>query len=419
MFFYPQVSAVLKDVHIRNAKPKEKPYRLPDGEWLYLEIRPNRKSGKAGKKVWLLKYRQPDNRKESILTIGEYPKVSIKQARNAADDARDLLKRGIDPNTHKKNELIKQSRVAANSFEAVAREWHANNFDKWKPTNAVKILRRLELDVFPHIGERPITELEPPDILDVCRLIESRGAFESANRIKQYIAAVYRYAIVTGKARHNPASDLRGALKAYKQQHLAALSNADLPQFFRDLDADKSMVLKLAIRFTLLTFVRTEEVRGAQWSEIGWDKAVWNIPGERMKMKLPHTVPLSRQALDLLRELHPLTCDSPFLFYTQRRSVPMSENAMLQLIRRIGWKERTTVHGFRALASSNFYDAGFRSEAIEKQLAHKEPNAVKGAYNHMARFWEERVRMMQWWADFLDSQQQGARVIPIRAGVSA
>jgi hypothetical protein len=192
MFFYPQVSAVLKDVHIRNAKPKEKPYRLPDGEWLYLEIRPNRKSGKAGKKVWLLKYRQPDNRKESILTIGEYPKVSIKQARNAADDARDLLKRGIDPNTHKKNELIKQSRVAANSFEAVAREWHANNFDKWKPTNAVKILRRLELDVFPHIGERPITELEPPDILDVCRLIESRGAFESANRIKQYIAAVYR-----------------------------------------------------------------------------------------------------------------------------------------------------------------------------------------------------------------------------------
>jgi integrase len=413
------LSVLLKDVQVKNAKPKDKAYRLTAGEWLYLEVRPTRKNGLPGKKVWLMKYRQPDTRKESIFTIGEYPKITIKKASYAADEAKELLKRGIDPNTHKRNELIKQGRAAANSFEAVAREWHTNNYEKWKPTNAAKILRRFELDVFPQIGERAITELEPPDILDVCRLIESRGAYEYAGRIKQFIGAVYRFAISTGKARHNPVSDLRGALKAYKQQHHAALSNADLPQFFRDLEADKSMVLKLAIRFTLLTFVRTEEVRGAQWSEIDWEKAVWNIPGERMKMKLPHTVPLSRQALDLLRELHQLTCDSEFLFYTQRRTRCMSENAMLQLIRRIGWKDKTTVHGFRALASSNFYDAGFRSEAIEKQLAHKEPNAVKGAYNHMARFWEERVKIMQWWADFLDSQQVGARVIPIRAGVTA
>lgn len=410
---------LLKDVHARNAKPKEKAYRLTAGEWLYLEIRPNRKNGLPGKKVWLMKYRQPDTHKESIFTIGEYPKFSIKDASRAADEAKDLLKTGVDLNTHKRNERIKKSRETDNSFEVLAREWHSNNYAKWKPSNAAKILHRLETDVFPQIGARAITELEPPDILDVCRIIEARGAYDYAGRIRQFIGAVFRYAISIGKVKYNPVPDLMGALKTYKTSHHSALSNADLPQFLSDLEADKSMVLKLAVKFTMLTFVRTAEVRGALWQEIDWDNAIWHVPGERMKMKIPHDVPLSRQALDLLRELQPLTGDSEFLFYTQRRKKCMSENAMLQLIRRIGWQDRTTIHGFRALASSNFYDAGFRSEAIEKQLAHKEQNEVKAAYNHMAKFWGERVKLMQWWADFIDSQRAGGNVIPFRASMAA
>jgi len=411
---------MLKNVQILNAKSKDKPYRIPAGEWLYLEVRATRKTGAPGKKVWLLKYRQPITRKESILTIGEYPKVSIRQADHAAEDARELLKRGIDPNTSKRNEQERLKRETENAFEAIAREWHTNQYEKWKPTNAAKILRRLEVDVFPHIGKIPIATIEPPDVLAVCRRIEARiGPCEYAARIRQFIGAVFRFAIATGRAKYNPAPDLIGALKVYKQSHHRALSNGDLPRFLSDLEEDSSEIIRRAVKFTLLTFVRTGEVRGALWSEIDWEGKAWNIPGERMKMKIPHIVPLSHQALDLLHGLRPLTADSEFLFYTQRKNRAMSENAMLQLIDRIGWQSKTTVHGFRALASSNLYDAGFRTEAIEKQLAHKEPNAVKGAYNHLANFMPERVRIMQWWADFLDSQQAGAQVIPFRAAAGA
>lgn len=408
----------LTDTKAKAAKPKDKTYKLADGGGLYLEVM------LSGAKVWRLKYLHPTKRNdrgkrtENRLTIGKYPKVSIRDARKASIEAKELMEQGIDPNTQKKREKLQRASEFENSFEVLAREWHKKNLNRWKPNHAARVLRSLEIDVFRFIGDMPITDIGATDVLAVLRRKESDGALHYVAKLRQRIGAVFRYAVATGKVRYNPVPDLIGATEVHKSTPRRALSLTDLPAFLNDLDNYNSQILKRALRFTLLTFVRTAEVRGGRWSEIDWQAKEWHIPGERMKMGEPHIVPLSDQALALLEGLKPLTSDSEYLFYTRRRKDPMSENAMLQAVRRLGWKDKTTVHGFRATASTILNESGFRPDVIERQLAHSEQNKVRAAY-HRSEYMAERHKMMQWWGDFLDAQQGGANVVLIRVGGGA
>lgn len=392
-----------------NAKPKEKAYRLNDGGGLQLEIRP------TGRKYWLYRYRNPSTKKPNVYTIGEYPRVTISKARIKLLEIKELVRGGVDPNTQKQRDRL---RGMGETFKEVALEWFGKRKPKWTQANATQTLQSLELDVFPIIGGRVITELEPPDILLIIKRIEARGALNKAEKVLARIRSIFRYALDVGKVKSNPAPSA-GALTAKTGgNHFNALTLVDLPLFLHDLDAYRSEVLRRAVQFALLTFARTGSIRLAQWQEIDWDNALWMIPAEHMKMKEAHIIPLSTQALDLLRELQPFTRDSRYIFYTNHPSRMLSSNALLQVVRRMGWKEQTTVHGFRALASSALHEAGFKPHIIEKQLAHAERNKVAGAYNYMAQYLPERVKMMQWWADFIDSKRLGANVVLGKFGQS-
>ncbi|MEN9503118.1 MAG: hypothetical protein RI964_2403 [Pseudomonadota bacterium] len=390
-----------------NAKPQAKNYRINDGDGLQLEVRP------TGAKVWLYRYRNPTTKKPTVYTIGEYPRVSIKQARIALNEAKGLLSRGIDPNTQKQRNCMKG---VGETFQDVALEWFEKRKPRWKEANIIQTLKSLELDVFPHIGKRLITEIEPPDLLLIIRRIEDRGSVNKAEKVLYRLRSIFTYAVDTGKVKYNPTPSA-GVMQAKAEgKHFSALTTKELPAFLRDLTSYRSEVLRRAVQFTLLTFARTGSVRMAEWSEIDWDNGLWNIPAAHMKMGEAHIIPLSSQALHLLEELRPFTGDSHLIFYTNRRDVMLSSNALLQVIRRMGWKDKTTIHGFRALASSVLHESGFEPHIIEKQLAHAERNKVAGAYNYMAQYMPERVRMMQWWGDFIESQQRGAQVIPLFKG---
>lgn len=270
---------------------------------------------------------------------------------------------------------------------------------------------------FPIIGASVFSELDPPDLLRVIRRKESGGSLSMALKVKQRIGAVYCYAVATGRAKYNPIPDLGGALQARgKAKHFKALTVKDLPAFLHDLAVYRSEILWRAVQFALLTFARTGSIRLAEWSEIDWEQNHWNIPAEHMKMGIAQTIPLSRQALNLLVELKPFIGDSKFIFYTNRKSQPISSNALLAVLRHMGWSDRTTTHGYRALASSVLHEAGFDPHIIERQLAHAERNKIAAAYNYQAQYMQEREKIMQFWANFVDSHQEGAQVIPIRAG---
>lgn len=390
---------LLTDLEAKNAEVKAAVYRIKDMPGLYLEINPN------GSKIWRLRYRNPQTKKETMFTIGSFPDVKCAEARHAAEEAKALVRQGIDPNTKKQRDRLRGS---GKTFQEVALEWHENQLGRWKKSNAAQVLRSLEQDVFPHIGNHSIDDLEAPDILAVLRRVEGRGTLPQAEKVRQRVNAVFRFAVIAGYIKGNPLPEnMRGVLKAYKKQHFNALTVQELPAFLHDLAAYRSEVLRRAVQFTLLTFARTGSVRLAEWQEIDWESAVWNIPAEHMKMEQPHIIPLSRQALKLLEELRPFTGDSRLIFYTSRRDKPISENAMLQVIRRIGWSDDTTIHGFRAIASSTLKDNGFRHEVVEKQLAHTGRDKIANAYDYMARYMDERKNLMQWWADFLDEQQHG------------
>lgn len=364
-----------------NAKPKEKLYRLNDGtkektgekgNGLQREIRP------SGAKVWIMRYRDPHTKKGTVLTIGKYPDITIRQARDEAGKAKDLIKQGTSPNRKKQQQRATEQE---STFETIARGWHSNQLGRWSTGNADQVMDCLVKDVFPFIGSYPLQDLEVPDLLQVIRRVESRGALDKAAKVKQRIGAVYRYAVATGRAKYNPVPDLQGALKAFKGKHYNALTTDQLPDFLRDLSGYRSEVLRRGVQFALMTFARTGSIRMAEWSEIDWEDKAWNIPAEHMKMNHAHIIPLPDQALKLLEELHPFTGDSRFIFYTTHKEQALSSNALLQVIRRIGWNDRTTVHGFRALASSTLHEAGFPPHIIERQLAHAERNKVAGAYN--------------------------------------
>jgi len=417
----------LTAIQIRNAAPAGRPYRLFDGAGLYLEIAP------SGGKWWRFKYRFDG--KEKRLSLGTYPDVPLAGRKDAAtgrwidgardkrDRARKLLAEGIDPAEHRKAHKAARADRAANSFEVVAREWFAKYAPGWVPGHADKIIRRLERDIFPWIGARAIADITAPELLAAVRRIEERGAVETAHRALQNCGQVFRYAIATGRAERDPTPDLKGALPPVKQTHLAAITEPKaVGELLRAINSYRgSFVTKCAMRLAPLVFVRPGELRRAEWSEFDLERAEWNIPAERMKMREPHLVPLSRQAVAILRELHAVTGEGRYLFpgaRTTRR--PMSDNAILAALRRMGYgKDEMTGHGFRAMARTILDEVlKVRPDYIEHQLAHavRDPNGR--AYNRTAHL-AERRDMMQRWADYLDRLQAGAEVIALQSIAAA
>jgi integrase len=405
----------LTDTACKNAKPDAKPRKMADGGGMYLEVMP------TGSKYWRLKYRFDG--KEKRLAFGVYPEVSLSEGRDKREQARKLLKQGIDPGLVKHIAEQKRALESAHTFEAIAREWHQNNIEKWTPDYGKNILHRLTLDVFPVIGKRLIAELEAPDLLDMLRKVEKRGALEIAKRLGQTCDQVFRYAIATGRAKRNPVPDLKDALKPVIPGHYAALEAKDLPEFIRVLDRNEARLYpltRLAILMMMLTFVRTGELINARWSEFDLDAALWVIPAERMKMRKEHTVPLSRQALAVLEELQAFSGGRSLLLPNQAHpSKPMSNNTILFALGRLGYKGRITGHGFRALAMSTIKEKlGYRHEVVDRQLAHAHKNKVDAAYDR-AKFLDERVVMMQEWADYLDALRKEGEVIPGKFGKAA
>ena len=385
----------LSDAKVRNARPKERPYKIADGEGLFLLITP------TGGKYWRLKYFFAG--KAKVLALGVYPGVALADARERRAQARKMLVAGRDPGEAKKEAKRVAMLESANAFEAVAREWFEKRRHEWAQGTVDTVLNRLEQHILPKLGPRPIADIAPPEVLAMLRVVESRGALETARRAMQMCGQIFMYAIATGRAERNPVPDLRGALKTPVVKHHSFLHAGDLPDYLTKLETyDGGPQTKLALRLLLLTFVRTTELRGAQWTEIDWDKAEWRIPAERMKMKELHIVPLSRQAIAVLRELQKHSGNCQHVFPNEHKPATfMSENTMLYALYRMGYHSRATGHGFRSTASTILNEHGFRADVIERQLAHGERNSVRAAYNH-AQYLPERRKMMQWWADYLD-----------------
>jgi integrase len=385
----------LSDARARNAKTKTTPYKIADGEGLFLLIMP------SGSKYWRLKYFFAG--KEKVLALGVYPEVSLADARERRVQARKVIAFGNDPGEVRKEAKRAETLKYANAFEVVAREWFEKRKHEWASSSAKTMLARLEQHILPTLGAKPIADITAPDVLAMLRAVESSGALETARRVMQITGQIFMYAIATGRAERNPVPDLRGALKTPVTKHYSFLKASELAPYLKNLDAyDGNLQTKLALRFLLLTFVRTTELRAAQWTEIDWDKAEWRIPAERMKMKELHIVPLSRQAIAILRELEKLSGNRQHLFPNQHKpGAFMSENTMLYALYRMGYHSRTTGHGFRSTASTILNEHNFRADVIERQLAHCERDTVRAAYNH-AQYLPERRKMMQWWADYLD-----------------
>jgi integrase len=397
----------LTDIAVKKIVSKEKQFRVADGKGLALLVHPN------GSKYWQLRYRYGG--KGKLLALGVYPEVSLAEARQKASEARLLLRNGEDPSAVRKQEQLARRINASNTFEAIATEWWENKREQWSAEHADRILGCIRKDLFPNLSSRPIADIQPPEILDAVRKVERRGALDVAGRELQFCKAIFRYAIQTGRARVNPASELTGALKSRKTQHRPSLKVGDLPAFYENLRESSSVPLtKLAIRLTILTFLRPGEIRTARWQDFDYEQKLWRIPAVLMKMKTEHLVPLSRQVLTLLDELRPLTGHHVLLFPGGNdRHVPISENTMNQCINRMGYQGLATPHGFRATASSLLNEEGFNRDAIERQLSHQERNKVRAAYTHHAEFMNERHRMMQWWADYLEKLETGNNVIPV------
>lgn len=386
----------LSDAACRNAKGRDKPYKLADGEGLYLQVQPN------GTRAWRLAYRFGG--KQKTLALGVYPHVSMADARERRAAAKRDLAAGRDPGEQKK--IRKESET---TFETIARAWHANAKDGWVPAHAERVLSRIERDVLPFLGARQIGEIEAPEILTVLRRVEERGALDISKRLRQSIGAVFRFAIAEGKASRNPAADLADALKPKsKVKHFASLRAADIPEFLGRLaQYDGEHQTRLAILFTLHTFVRTSEARFACWSEfedLDGAAPLWRIPKERMKMGREHLVPLTPQVVAILQELRALAGGSDFLFQSRGREGVMSQNTMIFGLYRLGYHSKLTVHGFRGTASTILNEAGFAPDWIERQLAHVEGNDVRAAYN-AAEWLPGRREMMAWWSNYLGRQQ--------------
>lgn len=399
---------MLTDVEIRNAKPREKPYKLADGEGLYVLVT------QQGSKLWRLKYRFGG--RERLLAIGPYPKVKASEARAERDRAKALLRGGRDPGAVKKEERLDIRTATVNSFDAITREWVEKKRNDWTEGHAEEALKSFQRTLFNPLGPRPIKSITPPELLAALRAVEASGALHTAARMLQRAGSVFRYAIATGRCERNPAADLKGALKSPEYKHFAALTEKELPGFLKKVEAyEGRLVTKIAIKLLMLTFTRTGELRHAEWPEFDLEKAEWRIPAERMKNKQPHLVPLSRQAIALIEHLKTITGKRKYLFPNDHNlNKPMSENAILGALYRMGYKARATGHGFRSTASSILNEQGWNPDAIERQLAHIEKNKTRAAY-HRSQYIDERKRMMQAWADYLDGVAAGTKVTRIKA----
>ena len=391
----------LNDRQIKNAKPAEtgKKTKLFDGGGLYLEITP------AGGKVFRLKYRIDG--KEKTFTIGKYPTISLVEARQAAENARRLLVSGQDPSEAKQQEKRERQAAALNTFESIARRWHIDNLHRWKENHAARVISDFEKDVFPAIGEIQITEISVSDVKAVISAIIARGATVTAEKVRQWIGAVYQYAAMLEITDRNPAAVLRGHFEQAKTDHRPALPREELTEFFHRLIlAEIEPQNRIALILNMLTFLRSTELRGGQWNEIDFDAAMWTVPAQRMKHektapKPPHAVPLAGWTLELLAELKELTGNTPFLFPSRTKTDGFISDATIsRIIERMGYKGRVTPHGFRSLASSVLNEQGFNPDAIERQLAHIENNKIRAAYNR-ADYLNERKELMQWYSDFL------------------
>ncbi|CAM6583803.1 Integrase/recombinase, includes phage integrase [Escherichia coli] len=390
------------------AKPREKVYKLADGAGLYLEVVP------SGSRYWRMKYRF--NGKEKRMAFGVYPAVSLAQARALRDDAKKKLAEGIDPSLAKKEEKLVRDVQLNNTFQAVALEWHGTKVSRWSEGYASDIIEAFNKDIFPYIGQQPVNEIKPLVLLNVLRRIESRGATEKAKKVRQRCSEVFRYAIVTGRAEYNPAADLTSAMSGHESKHYPFLTVEELPDFFKALAGyTGSPLVVLAARLLILTGVRTGELRGAFWSEFDLEKAVWEIPAERMKMKRPHLVPLSTQALEIVQQLKVMSGQYPLVF--PGRNDPrktMSEASINQVFKRIGYTGRVTGHGFRHTMSTILHEEGFNTAWIETQLAHVDKNAIRGTYNH-ALYLEGRREMMQWYADYINANHNSCISLLVNA----
>lgn len=396
---------------IQKAKPKEKQYRLPDERGLVLLVRPN------GSKLWQLRFRHEG--KEKTASLGQFPDVSLSDARAKRDAQRQLVAAGVDPVAVKRAQ--KQAKLASseNTFEIVARRWYQHWSSSKNVRHAGYVLARLEADVFPAIGARPIADIVAPELVSMVKAIEKRGALDIAKRCLQMTGQIFRYAIAHGEggATRNPAADIKptDVLVPRNKKNYARIDIKELPVLLRKVEGYQgSPTTRLAVKLMALTFVRTGELIGARWAEFDLVAGRWNIPASRMKMKTPHVVPLSVQALDVLKTLHLVTGERDLLFPGERdHDKPMSNNTILGALARMGYKGQMTGHGFRGLASTVLHEQGFDHAHIELQLAHMERNQVSAAYNH-ALYLSQRTKLMQWWGDYLEGLARGGVVRPLK-----
>jgi len=400
----------LTDTEIKKAKAREKAYSLGDGDGLYLWVKPN------GAKLWRWSYRFEG--KEKLMALGKYPDVSLAQARERHREARKLHAQGIDPMAQRKEEKTAEKTAVENSFATIAQRWMEHWQDGKSPRHVAYVKRRIETDIVPCLGVRPIDEIEAPELVAMTKAIQERGARDIAKRALETAGQIFRFAIAHGYAKRNPASDIRpnDILKSVRKENYARIDARELPQLLKAIELYQGTpVTRLAIKLMALTFVRTSELIQAKWTEIDLEAGRWDIPAERMKMRTPHIVPLSAQAIEVLEMLHGLTGSGEWQFPGDRKAEkPMSNNTILKALERMGYKHRMTGHGFRGLASTILHEKGYSHEHIELQLAHAPRNAVSAAYNH-ALYLQPRAKMMQDWADFLEQSLHGGRVIQMRS----
>lgn len=387
----------LTDTAIKNAKPLSRQYRMTDGQGLYLLVRPN------GSKLWRQDYRFAG--KDKTLSVGIYPDVPLKLARERRDEIRALVAQGIDPSLQRKANKLQQTHQSANTFEAIAREWFAKQATAWAKSHSSKIIQRLERDIFPWLGSYTISDITAPELLEVIRKIENRGRHETAHRALQNCSQIFRYAIATGRAQRDPSGDLRGALAPVKNEHFAAITDPkQAATLLKTIDTfDGTYVVKTALQLAPLVFVRPGELRQAKWEHINLETGEWTYTVS--KTKTEHLVPLSTQAIHLLKELYPLTGASEWVFPSIRTNTkPISDMTLNAALQRMGYNTKTemTAHGFRAMARTLLHEQlHFDPHIIEHQLAHQVPDALGRAYNR-TKFIKERKEMMQVWADYLD-----------------
>lgn len=390
----------LTDTTLRNAKPSEKQIKLFDGHGLFLLIAP------SGTKAWRLKY--SFHGKEKLISLGLYPTVSLKEARERAATARKDIENGIDPSEKRK---LKKS-ACQNTFEGVALEWHEQNKHKWSEVYAKTIMHRMKRNLFPQIGSKPVHLVSAPELLALLRKIEARGAKDIPHIVRSICSSVFRYAIATGRAERDPAADLKGALAPRVRRNLPSQTTPEaVGHLMIAIDNyPGTFVVRSALQLMALTFCRTGELRNAEWREIDLEDGLWRIPAERMKMSRDHLIPLSRQSVAILRKLQAYSGKDVYVFpnyKTEKRS--MSKSALLGAIRRLGFEnDEMCPHGFRSMASTMLNELGYNGDWIERQLAHVPRNIIRGIYDR-AEYLPERRKMMQAWADYLDELRRKTR----------